>query len=224
MGTLGEYELADNCENRPDSFTTVARFSVARYWSNFDKDCEPKLDPPAGSTAATWFLGQGSPLQLFTGSVYTLSLGVPARRLSSSTRATQVMIVIQTGGDDIRGGRNPGDNANVTLMFKGGATTTANVSRGRSWENGETHAAILTLPNPAPSVDDITGVTISTNSEAASAAIIGTFIRWRWWSASQPAARPTRRPGHHASVARRVRQSVGTIYRQRPRPLPPRAA
>jgi hypothetical protein len=162
MGTLGQNELGDNCENRSDAFTTVAGFSVARYWSNFDNDCQPKLDPPSGSTAATWVLGQGSPLQRLTGNVHTLNLGVPAGRLSTSAHAAQVMVVIQTGGDDLRGGTNPRDNANVTLTFKGGATTTANVNRGRSWENGETHAAILTLPNPAPSVDDITGVTIST--------------------------------------------------------------
>ncbi len=162
MGTLGQHELGDNCEDRPDAFTTVAGFSLARYWSNFDNTCEPRLDPPAGSQATTWVLGEGSPIQRFTGSVHTLTLSVPANRVSTAARATQAMIVIQTGSDDIRGGRNPGDNANVTLNFRGGATTTANVNRGRSWENGESHAVTLTLPSPAPSLDDITGVTINT--------------------------------------------------------------
>ena len=162
MGTLGEHELADNCENRTDAFVTVNGFSLSRYWSNFDNTCLPRLDPPAGSTSATWVLGEGSPLRRFTGSVHTLALAVPASRVTTAARATQVLVVIQTGGDDIRGGKNPGDNANVTLSFKGGATTTANVNAGRSWENGQTHAATLTLPNPAPSVDSITGVTIST--------------------------------------------------------------
>jgi|HubBroStandDraft_1064217.scaffolds.fasta_scaffold00020_103 hypothetical protein len=162
MGTLGQNELADNCENRPDAFVLVKGFSLSRYWSNFDGTCLPLLNPPAGSEAVTWVLGSGSPLRRFTGSVHSLVLAVPAARVTTTARATQVQVVIQTGGDDIRGGKNPGDNANVTLSFKGGSTTTANVNAGRSWENGQTHAAILTLPNPAPSVDDITGVTITT--------------------------------------------------------------
>jgi hypothetical protein len=32
----------------------------------------------------------------------------------------------------------------------GGSTTTVSVNGGRTWENGETHAAVLTLPTPAP--------------------------------------------------------------------------
>jgi hypothetical protein len=164
MGTIGQHELADNCENRPDAFVTVDGFSLSRYWSNFDNTCVPTLNPPAGSEATTWVLGQGNPIQRFTGSVHTLTLGLPANRTTTAARATRVMVVIQTGGDDLRGGSNPGDNANVTLNLAGGAraTTTVNVNGGRSWENGETHAVTLALPNPAPSVDDITGVTITT--------------------------------------------------------------
>ena len=163
MGTIGEHELADNCENRPDAFVLFNGFSLSRYWSNFDNTCLPRLDPPAGSESATWVLGESSPLQRFTGSVHSLTLAVPAERVSTTARATQVLTVIQTGGDDLRGGKKSGDNANVTLTFKGGAKTTTNVNAGRSWENGQTHAVTLTLPNPPPSVDDITGVTISTD-------------------------------------------------------------
>jgi hypothetical protein len=163
MGTFGIHELGDNCEGRADAFTTVNGFSLARYWSNFDNNCEPRLDPPSGSVAETWVLGMGSPLQRFTGSVHTLGLTVPADRGTSNARLTRAVIVIQTGGDDIRGGSNPGDNANVTLNFKNGSKTTVNVNGGRSWENGETHTVELALPSPAPSVSDITGVTIATN-------------------------------------------------------------
>jgi hypothetical protein len=76
--------------------------------------------------------------------------------------ATQVQVVIQTGDDNLRGGGRPGDNANVTLNFAGGSITTVSVNGGRTWENGETHAVVLTLPTPAPRVSDITGVTITT--------------------------------------------------------------
>jgi hypothetical protein len=163
MGTLGENELADNCENRADAFVTVNGFSLSRYWSNFDNTCLPRLDPPAKSESVTWDMGQGSPLQRFTGSVHTLSLPVPANRVTTDAQATQILVVIQTGGDDIRGGKNPGDNADVTVTFKEGSITTTNVNDGRSWENGDTHAVTLKLPNPPPKVDDITGVTITTH-------------------------------------------------------------
>jgi hypothetical protein len=64
----------------------------------------------------------------------------------TDARATQVQIWIQTGGDDLRGGSNPGDNATVSLRFAGGAIGTGNINGGQSWENGETHLAILNLP------------------------------------------------------------------------------
>lgn len=163
MGTIGQNELADNCENRPDGFTTFFGFAVSRYWSNFDGTCLPKLDPPAGSVAATWLLGEGSPLQRFTGSVHTLALGVPSARVDTTATLTQAQIVIQTGSDDLRGGSNVADDASVTLNLAGGrSATTPNVNAGRSWENGETHAAMLNLPSGAH-VSDITGVTISTH-------------------------------------------------------------
>jgi hypothetical protein len=164
MGDFGQHELGDNCENRtPSEFTTFNGLSLERYWSNFDKSCQPRLDPPSGSVAATWVLGEGSPLKRFTGDVHDLTLGVPGNRVTSDAPVTEVQIVIQTGGDDIRGGGNAGDNANVTLNFVGGTKLTTNVNRGRSWENGQTHAVPLLLPSPAPKASDITGVTISTH-------------------------------------------------------------
>ena len=94
MGNGGFYELGDNCEGKPDGYTTVDGFSLSRYWSNFDNNCQPRLDPPAGSTTATWVLGQGSPLQRFTGSVHTLTLGVPPGRVATDAPATQVVLMI----------------------------------------------------------------------------------------------------------------------------------
>jgi len=163
MGTLGQNELADNCEDKPDGFTTVNGLLLSRYWSNFDNNCQPRLDPPSGSVAETWVLGTGSPLKRFTGDVHELSLNVPARRTITDAPATEVTIVVQTGGDDLRGGSHSGDNADVTLNFAGGSTATTNINRGKSWENGQSHAAVLTLPTPAPRVSDITGLNITTH-------------------------------------------------------------
>ena len=163
MGTLGQNELADNCQNRSDGFTTWDGYAVARYWSNFDQNCQPRLNPPADSTSETWVLGEASPLQRFTGDVHLLDLSVPRARRVTDARLTRAVIVIQTGGDDLRGGGNPGDNADVTLRFVGGSTTTVNVNAGRNWENGETHAVQLLLPAPSPRVSDLTGVRIATN-------------------------------------------------------------
>jgi hypothetical protein len=167
----GTGELGDNCEksgkgnpNHLDSVTTTKfkDFMVDRYWSNFDGDCEPRMDPPDGSEATTWVLGEGSPLKRLTGDSHDLNLDVPAKRLVTDAAATQVKVYIQTGGDDLRGGNNAEDNADVALNFKGGSKITINVNRGRSWENGETHSAVLDLPNDLK-VSDITGVTIKSH-------------------------------------------------------------
>ena len=163
MGDFGQNELCDNCEHKADGFTTVNGFSLARYWSNRDKNCQPRLDPPPGSTNETWILGEASPLKRFTGDVHELTLGLPNSRATTTATLTQAIIVIQTGGDDLRGGSNPGDNCNATLNFASGSKQTVNLNQGGSWENGETHSAILALPSPAPRVSDITSVTITTH-------------------------------------------------------------
>jgi hypothetical protein len=154
------HELADLCENE---FTVVSGFSLARYKSIFDNNCQPRLDPPPGDVSETWVLGQGTPLQRFTGQVHTLALGVPASRVISDEPVTQAILVIQTGADDLRGGSSSRDNANATLNFVGGQTITTNINQGRKWDNGETHAVTLNLPANPPRVSDITGVTITTN-------------------------------------------------------------
>ena len=67
MGNGGQNELGDNCENKtPSEITTFNGLPLERYWSNFDQNCQPRLDPPPGSVAATWVLGEGSPLKRFT--------------------------------------------------------------------------------------------------------------------------------------------------------------
>jgi len=154
-GGMGGSELGDQCQGRN---ITWDDFNVQRYRSDNDNDCWP-LSVPSGSTYATWVLAEGSPVIRFTGSVHTLNLNVPASRAVTAGRATQVQLWIQTGGDDLRGG----STANATLRFAGGSTNTINFNGGRHWDNGQTHIAVLNLPNPAPPVKDIQGVTITTD-------------------------------------------------------------
>jgi hypothetical protein len=154
-GGAGGSELGDQCEG---SNIIWNGFTVQRYRSDNDNICWP-LNFPSGSTSTTWVLAEGSPTIRFTGSVHTLPLNVPANRLVTSARATEVQLWIQTGGDDLRGG----SVANVTLKFAGGSTVTSNISGGREWGNGQTHIARLTLPATPLRVQDIEGVTITTN-------------------------------------------------------------
>jgi hypothetical protein len=155
-GGAGGTELGDRCQSID---LTWKNFNVQRYRSDNDDDCWP-LGFPAGSTTTTWVLAEGSPRIRFTGNVHALTLNVPARRLVTAARATEVQLWIQTGGDDLRGGN---DNADATLTFVGGSTMTTNINRGREWGNGQTHIAQLRLPTTAPRVQDIESVTITTH-------------------------------------------------------------
>jgi len=154
-GGAGGSELGDQCEGNNIQWNG---FTVQRYRSDNDNGCWP-LNFPNGSTSTTWVLAEGSPVIRFTGSVHTLALNVPAQRLVTDAAATEVQLWIQTGGDDLRGG----STANATLRFVGGSSVTNNFNGGRHWDNGQTHIAQLTLPAAHPRVQDIQGVTISTN-------------------------------------------------------------
>ncbi|HXB71610.1 MAG TPA: hypothetical protein VNY05_25460 [Candidatus Acidoferrales bacterium] len=155
-GGAGGSELGDQCQSID---ITWKGFNVQRYRSDNDNVCWP-LNFPGGSTTTTWVLGEGSPKIRFTGDVHALTLNVPARRLVTDARATEVQIWIQTGGDNLRGGN---DNADVTVTFAGGSTLTKNINGGREWGNGQTHIARLTLPAAAPRVQDIQSVAITTH-------------------------------------------------------------
>jgi transposase InsO family protein len=82
------------------SSRAVSRLT-AGYRATGRNNCQPRLDPPANSGSETWVLGQGSPLQRFTGDVHTLDLA--SRRLSAVT----VMSLLRHA--DPRGGLNQAD-------------------------------------------------------------------------------------------------------------------
>jgi hypothetical protein len=174
FGDLGTWaaEAGDLCESGgpandpttlwgPHGTDSLGRIdSLQRYWSDEDNNCQPRLDAPASSQSATWVLGTGSPLHQFSSGPDTTPFSVPAPRVTTTALATQVLLVIQTGGDDLHGS----SSADATLNFIGGSLTTTGISMGNHWNNGETHSAVLTLPGPGVRVSDITGVTLSTNN------------------------------------------------------------
>src|SRR5262249_43133667 len=70
----GKDEIGDVCErngkHNPNhllsvALTTFKNFTVSRYWSNREQQCVPRMEPPAGSAAAIWVLGQNVPLKPF---------------------------------------------------------------------------------------------------------------------------------------------------------------
>jgi hypothetical protein len=141
-GGVGGAELADQCKGDDIDWNGI---NVQRYRSDNDDTCWP-LKFPSGSSTTTWVLAEGSPKIRFSGDVHELTLKVPERRLVTDARTTGIQIWIQTGGDDLRGGNDDSDNADVTLTFLGGSTLTGNINNGREWGNGQTHIAWLTLP------------------------------------------------------------------------------
>jgi len=159
-GPAGTAELGDKCGNRADATTQWNGYSVARYWSDFDNNCLPRLDPPAGSTNITWVWSRPGRLFRFTGDQHKLPLLVAPTFPTSDAAFTQALLVVQTGGDNLRGGH---DNANALLEYVGGVRTNVNINQGREWRNGETHALLFKFPPPIPRVRDITNVTITTH-------------------------------------------------------------
>jgi hypothetical protein len=156
MGDFGMHELSDNCENRPDAYTTWNGYKVERYWSNFDNNCQPHLEPwPEGAVAETWILAPDFPPGVtlpagtewrFTGDVHSIHWKVGGSRVTSDAEVTHVLLVIQTGGDNLRGGKDRTDNADATLQFIDGRKASFNINWFRRWGNGETHAVPLALP------------------------------------------------------------------------------
>jgi hypothetical protein len=153
-------ELGDQCQSIDVEWKG---YNVQRYRSDKDAICWP-LPIPAGSDATIWVLGEGSPKIRFTGDVHELTLDVPERRLVTDAGATAIQIWIQTGSDDLRGGGNATDNADVTLTLAARTSVTRNINFGREWGNGETHIAELALPpGAAAPVKNIRGITLSTH-------------------------------------------------------------
>ncbi len=113
-------------------------------------------------TDRTWVNVSGNPIVRFTGSVHDWSTAVSAASADKGKEILQLRAIIQTGGDDLRGGTGPTDNCDAILKFASGASITIqNINDNAHWNNGETHTAALPLP-AGSRAGDITQLTLHT--------------------------------------------------------------
>jgi hypothetical protein len=121
----------------------------------------PKAVGPPPPVLRTWIDKSGNPLIRFTGGVHDFSTPVACLPTDSAKVIEQLSLTIQTGGDDLRGGKSPSDNANVILQLKSGPFTISNINGGGHWNNNEVHTVNLNLP-AGTKAGDITNFTLNT--------------------------------------------------------------
>ncbi len=102
-----------------------------------------------------------------TGSVHSWSTAVSANPGDTNLLVTGLQLLVNTGGDDLRGGNSPNDNANAVLTLTSGAQITyTDINDSGNWANDTTSPAI-TLPvgalPPNTTLGDISQLTITTN-------------------------------------------------------------
>jgi hypothetical protein len=104
---------------------------------------QPTVPPPV---VRTWINSTGNPLVRFTGSVHDWTTAITPAAGDVGKVIEDLSLTIQTGGDDLRGGSGPNDNASVILTLKTGPFTIGNINKGAHWNNNETHTVPLNLP------------------------------------------------------------------------------
>lgn len=73
----------------------------------------------------------------------------------------EVILSLRTGSDDLRGGGT--DNLTVIVLFRGGQLQRfENVNGGRQWVANGLQDVALAIPDDAPSLDQVMGVTLAT--------------------------------------------------------------
>jgi len=150
VGGAGGTEIGDHCEapnfaEDRTAFLDNPSLDVARYWSDVDGNCQPRLDSPSGSTSLVWQLGGASAP---TDRVPTVTVPVPQVRTTTNAAATQVSIVFKES--------TVTTSVDVALTFAGGTSAPTVVSVAP----GAASSATLTLPSGVR-VSDITGVQLS---------------------------------------------------------------
>jgi hypothetical protein len=89
----------------------------------------------------------GNPLVRLTGQVHDWSHALAIAPGDADKLVLQLLVTIQTGSDDLRGGSNAGDNVDATIrLASGGTLSFANLNAGHGWGNGSTNAVELPLP------------------------------------------------------------------------------
>src|ERR1017187_708450 len=119
---------------------------------------------PPNLDSVSSFDASGSPLVRFTGGLHDWSTSLPRIAYGSPERTTvRLAVMIQTGGDDLRGGSNPGDNADVVLTLASGASWRfTNLNGGRTWSNNQKHWVILQPLPPDLKMSQATTFTLHT--------------------------------------------------------------
>jgi hypothetical protein len=102
-----------------------------------------------------------------TGSVHSFSVPVAVNPANANLLVNDLQLLVSTGGDDLRGGSNPNDNANAIITLTSGVQVTyTDVNNGGHWSNNTTSPPI-TLPvgalPPNTTLGDIKQLTITTN-------------------------------------------------------------
>jgi hypothetical protein len=160
-GNVGkETELGDQCEH--GSSFMWSGYAVARYWSDIDQRCEPSWPIPDKSTFMIWPLKDGAPAKYFTGKDHDLGVDMPAFRQTTAQKATAVLLAVQTGDDDLRGGDGVDGSADVVLATTKAQASTPKINHGHNWRNGETHVVKLNVPTGA-TVEQLKRLTLSTH-------------------------------------------------------------
>ncbi|MFL5702417.1 MAG: hypothetical protein ACJ8AG_06260 [Ktedonobacteraceae bacterium] len=97
-----------------------------------------------------------------TGSVHTWPTAITVPSSEAGDALDSVQLTIVTGGDDLRGGNRPSDNANVTLQFASSSVTFTNVNQSQHWNNNEAHTVTLAPIPMSTTLGQLQSLTIST--------------------------------------------------------------
>jgi hypothetical protein len=167
---LGSGELGDICSSRgahttpsvtfTDPAAGVGPLDLAPYWSNADNACVP-----TGIMNSTLATRTGDPIIRFTGDPpHSVTLPVTP---TLDGPVQELEIAITTGGDNLNGGSNQGDNATVTLNLNIpgepslSTFATNNINEGNEWSDDTLHTAFVNFP-PGIKASDIVSVTLGT--------------------------------------------------------------
>lgn len=127
------------------------------------------ISVPAGTTTygppspitSKWLDVSGGPLIRFTGDRHDLVVGVPP--VDVGQRISSLDLLVATGNDDLRGGGNPGDNADVTLhLANGSSISVPNINHGSNWGNWTENSVSIPLPAGGLLGGDIKSLTLHT--------------------------------------------------------------
>lgn len=95
-----------------------------------------------------------NPVIRFTGDIHDYVHNLTATGPHAADRALRVTVTIVTGGDDLRGGGNAGDNADLLITLRSGQVIRLNnINRGQNWGNNTAHAIQVPIPAGTRAID-----------------------------------------------------------------------